>query len=191
MTTKTAKADVTPIRQRTQFSCLSASMAMALGANGIETHEDEVNKVMGCKPMQGASWEQALACAQHWGMRATLTTPCSWIQLKEWTDRGVPVIIAWNPEGREWSHASCVFDVTDEGVHVADPNCPDPEQTVRVVTRADFFAKWGEKWPDYIVRRPALAIEREITQDGRQVMASRTVRISGATELERRWFAPR
>jgi ABC-type bacteriocin/lantibiotic exporter with double-glycine peptidase domain len=185
---KHAKADITPIRQRTQFSCMAASATMALGALGIETDEDEVNKVMGCKPMQGATWEQAIACFQHWGMRTTLVTPCTLGQLKAWTDRGVPVLIAWNPEGRDWSHASCVFDVdADENVYVADPNCPDPEQTVRVVPKAEFYGKWSEKWPNYLVRRPALAVEREITPDGRQVMASRRV----VTDLERAWFSRR
>jgi len=172
MLPKSAKADITPIRQRTQYTCMGASLSMCLGAQGMKTTEDVVNKVMGCKPMQGASWEQALAAAQHFGMRATLVTPCSMTQLREWTDRGVAVMIAWNPEGRDWSHASVVFDVTDDAVHIADPNIPDPEQTVRVISRTEFLGKWGEKWPDYIVRRPALAIEREITEDGRQVQAS-------------------
>ena len=174
---RTARADVNPVRQRTQFTCMSTSMAMCLRANGTECTEDEVNRVMGAKPMKGARWEEALACAQHYGMRATLTMPATVLQLKAWTDRGVPVMIAWNPEGRDWSHASVVFDVTEgpEGrlVHVADPNIPNPEKTVRVMPEDEFYGKWYEKWPDYLVRRPALAIEREITVDGRQVMASR------------------
>jgi len=148
-------------------------MMMCLRANGVECNEDEVNKVMGARPMKGASWEDALACAQHYGMRATLTCPSTVKQLKDWTDRGVPVMIAWNPEGRDWSHASVVFDVDDDGnVYVADPNIPDPDETVRVVPKSDFYGKWYEKWPNYLVRRPACAIEREITSDGRQVMAS-------------------
>lgn len=172
---KTAKANVTPVRQRTQYSCMATSMMMCLRANGLDVTEDEVNKVMGARPMKGASWEDALACAQHFGMRATLTVPSTVAQLKEWTDRGIPVMIAWNPEGREWSHASTVFDVSDDGtVYVADPNIPDPDETVRVVSKSDFYGKWSEKWPNYLVRRPACAIEREITVDGRQVMASTT-----------------
>ena len=148
-------------------------MMMCLRANGLDTSEDEVNKVMGARPMKGAAWEEALACSQHYGMRATLTVPATVAQLKEWTDRGVPVMIAWNPEGREWSHASVVFDVDDNGdVYVADPNIPNPEKTVRVVSTDDFYGKWYEKWPNYLVRRPAMAVEREITPDGRQVMAS-------------------
>ena len=152
-------------------------MAMALRALGIDTDEDEVNKVMGARPMKGAAWEEALACAQHYGCRATLTTPATVTQLKEWTDRGAPVMIAWNPEGRDWSHASLVFDVTDgpEGriVHVADPNIPNPEKTVREMPEDEFYSKWYEKWPNYLVRRPACAIDREITPDGRQMVASR------------------
>jgi len=172
---KTAKADVEPIRQRTQFSCMAASMCMCLQAHGTQDcDEDTVNRVMGAKPMQGATWEQALACAQHYGMRATLMSPCTVKQLKAWTDAGTPVMIAWNPEGREWSHASVVFDVDDDlNVSVADPNIPDPDETVRVVSKDDFYKKWYEKWPDYLVRRPAMAIEREITKDGRPVESSR------------------
>lgn len=170
---KTARADVRPIRQRTQYTCVAASLAMCLEANGLKTSEDEVNDVMGARPMKGATWEQALAAAQHFGMRGTLIVPCSLIQLRAWTDAGIPVMIAWNPEGRDWSHASVVFDVTDDEIHVADPNIPDPRQTVRVVNHDHFLSKWFEKWPNYLVRRPGLAIEREITWDGRQVQAAR------------------
>lgn len=170
--TKAAAAEVTPVRQRTQYTCMSTSMMMCLRANGIECTEDEVNKVMGARPMKGASWEDGLACAQHFGMRATLTMPSTVDQLKGWTDRGVPVMIAWNPEGRDWSHASVVFDVDEGNVTVADPNIPDPNETVRVVPKADFYKMWYEERPQYLVRRPACAIEREITEAGHQVMAS-------------------
>jgi hypothetical protein len=170
---KRAKADVTPVRQRSQYTCMATSMMMCLRANGVACTEDEVNEVMGARPMRGASWENALACAQHYGMRATLTTPSTIQQLKDWTDRGVPVMIAWNPEGREWSHASVVFDVDDDlNVYVADSNIPDPDETVRVVSKKDFYSKWFEKWPNYLVRRPACAIEREITPDGQQVLVN-------------------
>ena len=170
---KHARASVDPVRQRSQYSCMSCSMMMCLRANGVACLEDEVNKVMGARPMRGASWENALACGQHYGMRCTLTTPSTVTQLKQWTDRGIPVMIAWNPEGREWSHASVVFDVDDaRNVYVADPNIPNPEKKVRVVPEDDFYGKWYEKWPDYLVRRPAMAVEREITPEGRQIVAS-------------------
>lgn len=169
---------------------MSASMAMCLRSLGFDTNEDEVNKVMGARPMQGAAWEEALACAQHFGCRATLTVPATVRQLMSWTDQGLPVMIAWNPEGREWSHASAVYDVTEglpaeipdscivqgEGrglyVWVADPNIPNPDKTTRIVHEDTFYAKWYEKWPKYLVRRPACAIEREVTAQGRQVVAS-------------------
>ena len=98
-TPKTARANVEPVRQRTQYSCMSASMAMCLRALGFDVTEDEVNDVMGARPMRGASWESALACAQHYGCRATLVMPTMVSQLKAWTDAGVPVMIGWNPEG--------------------------------------------------------------------------------------------
>lgn len=177
MTVKLAKAPITPMRQRTQYTCMATSMTMALQACGHDCTEDQVNKVMGCRPGHGARWEDALACAQHYGCRAHLTVPATLTQVKAWTDAGKPVLIAWNPEGRPWSHASLVFDVTDgpEGrmVHVADPNIPNPEKTVRVVPEDEFYGKWYEKWPEYLVRRPACVIEREIDEHGRQIVASK------------------
>ena len=171
---KVAKANVKPVRQRTQYNCMTTSMAMCLEALGIPKAEcgiNVVNKVMGAIPMKGASWEQALACAQHYGIRATLTMPSTVRQLKEWTDAGKPVMIAWNPEGRDWSHASVVFDVDDDlNVYIADPNIPDPDETVRVLTKGDFYQKWYEKWPNYLVRRPALMLDFEITPEGTQAM---------------------
>lgn len=165
-------------------------MAMCLRSLGYDVDEDTVNKVMGAQPMRGAAWENALACAQHFGCRATLVVPATVAMLKTWTDAGTPVMIAWNPEGRDWSHASAVYDVTEavpnplpdscvvegEGVGpfvwVADPNIPNPEKTTRIVSADTFYKRWFEKFPNYLVRRPALAIEREITPDGRQVVAS-------------------
>lgn len=173
---KNSKAQVTPVRQTTQYNCVAASMGMALRANGVsakESQTDVVNKVMGCQPGRGASWEDAIACAQHYGMRATLVCPSTVNQLKSWTDAGTPVIIAWNPEGRPWSHASVVFDVDkDLNVFIADSNIPNPAKRVRVVPEDEFYSKWWEKYPDYLVRRPAMAVEREITSEGRQTMAS-------------------
>ena len=179
---KTAAANLKPVRQRTQFTCMASSMSMCLGALGLQDcDEDTVNRVMGAAPMRGAAWEQALATAQHYGVRATLTVPATLSQVKAWTDAGKPVMIGWNPEGREWSHASVIFDVQPcpvHGfmVHVADPNCPDPEQTVRIVPKNEFYAKWYEKFPAYLVRRPALMLEREVTPEGRQVIASMKTR---------------
>lgn len=170
---KSAAAAVTPVRQRTQYTCMATSMMMCLKANGVDTDEDTVNRVMGAQPMQGASWENAIACAQHYGMRVHLICPATLRQVKEFTDRGTPVMIAWNPEGREWSHASVIFDVGEDlTVSVADPNIPDPDETVRIVSKDDFYHKWFEKWPHYLVRRTAMAIEREITPEGRQMAAS-------------------
>ena len=198
MQDRKAKADVGPVRQRTQFTCMSTSLMMCLQANGVKCDEEEVNKVMGAAPMKGAAWEHALAAAQHYGMRATLTVPATVKQLKAWTDSKIPIMIAWNPEGRDWSHASVVYDVTEglpdpipscctvqgEGtglyVWVADPNIPHPERTTRIVHEDAFYSKWYEKWPNYLVRRPACAIEPEITRDGQQRMAS-----SNTTSAER------
>lgn len=171
-------ANLMPLRQRTQFTCVAASTSMALAALGLrDCDEDSVNRVLGAAPLKGASWEHVLATAQHYGVRATLTVPATLSQVKAWTDAGKPVLIGWNPEGREWSHASVIFDVQPcptHGfmVHVADPNCPDPEQTVRIVPKGEFYAKWYEKFPNYLVRRPALMLEREVTPEGRQVMAN-------------------
>jgi len=186
-----ARANVDPVRQRTQFTCVTSSMSMALTALGFDTDEDTVNEVVGAQPLRGATWEQVLACAQHYGCRATLTCPSTVPQLQAWTNRSVPVLIAWNPEGRDWSHASLVYHVVSgpiaalaeseilmgDGpglyVYVADPNIPHPRKTTRIIHEDLFYSKWYEKWPRYLVRRPACAIEREITADGRQVMASR------------------
>jgi hypothetical protein len=161
----------------------------ALGVPEAECSPARVNKVVGAMPLQGAAWEPMLAAANHYGMRATLTLPSTVRQLKSWTDAGKPVVIAWNPEGREWSHASLVFDVDDDlNVYVADPNIPDPDETVRVVPKGEFYQKWYEKAPQgFLIRRPACVIEREITPDGRQVMASSKKSVGSASRVASRY----
>ena len=49
---KTARAKVEPVRQRTQFTCMATSLTMCLRALGHDVGEDEVNRVMGAKPMK-------------------------------------------------------------------------------------------------------------------------------------------
>jgi hypothetical protein len=171
-------ANVKPIRQTNQYNCVATSLSMALFAIGLNEEEcqpDRVNKVLGALPVQGASWEQCAAAANHYGCRTTLVVPATLNMVRGWTDAGFPVLIGWNPEGREWSHASLVFDVDDQFVYVADSNIPDPSQTVRKVTHQEFYGKWYEKYNGYMVRRPAMKLEREISPDGRQMVASQRV----------------
>jgi len=150
----------------------------ALGFPDPECQIDRVNEVLGAMPLRGASWDQVAGAASHFGCRATLIIPCTLNKVREWTDKGTPVIIAWNL-GNDWGHASVIYHVTDSEVEIADPNCPDPEQTVRVLTHAEFYEKWWEKSSQgYKIRRPAMAIEREITPDGRQVMASKKTAVT-------------
>lgn len=171
---KTAKADVKQIRQTTQYSCVSASICSALAACGKDIPQDQVDSVLGPTPGVGASWEQALAALQYFGMRGTLVVPATIPMLRQWTDAGTPIIIGWTPRDRPWAHASVVFDVDDTNVYVMDPNLPDPNQTTIAVPHADFYAKWFEKHSETMfVRRPALAVTLEVDAGGRQVMASR------------------
>jgi hypothetical protein len=173
-----ARAAVPGLRQETQFTCCATSIAACLQAHGKNQTEADVNKILGASPMSGASWEAILATLQYFGLRGSLVVPATVTMLKQWTDAGTPVIIAWNPENRPWSHASVVADVTDgpDGryVHVMDSNIPNPDKTFRILHEDEFCAKWGEKVSDsMIVRRPACAVEREITVEGRQVRASK------------------
>ena len=175
---KAAKAEVAQLRQQTQYTCCATSIAAALRAHGKNVSEDEVNRVLGASPMAGASWEAMLATVQYFGCRGTLVVPSTPRMLKAWTDAGIPVVIAWNPENRPWSHASTVYDVVegDDGkltVYIMDPNIPNPSQTTRVVGEDEFCQKWGEKVSDsLIVRRPAMAVELEVSAQGRQMVAS-------------------
>jgi hypothetical protein len=178
MNAKQTKAEVGRIRQTTQYTCCAASIAAALKAHGKDVTEEDLNKVLGASSMAGASWEAMLATVQYFGLRGTLVVPATPRMLKGWTDQGIPVVIAWNPEGRPWSHASVVFDVVEDPtgllmVHIMDSNIPNPSRTTRIMDEDEFCRKWSEKVSEsLIVRRPAMAIEREVTEDGRQVVAS-------------------
>lgn len=177
-TAKIARAEVAQLRQQTQYTCCATSIAAALRAHGKNVSEEDVNRVLDASPMAGASWEAMLATVQYFGCRGTLVVPATPRMLKAWTDAGVPVIIAWNPEGRPWSHASTVYDVVEGpdgklSVHIMDPNIPNPTETTRILGEDEFCQKWGEKVSEsLIMRRPAMAVEREVTTEGRQVLAS-------------------
>jgi hypothetical protein len=171
---KESAAAVKQIRQETQFTCVAASIASALKAHGKDQTEADVNKVLGALPMRGASWEETLATIQYFGLRSSLVVPATIHMLRRWTEEGNPVLISWNPEGRPWSHMSVVFKVdAEDNVYVMDSNIPDPDETVRVVPKGEFYKRWSEAYGDsLIIRRPACVVTREITTEGRQVMAS-------------------
>lgn len=161
------RAAVEPVRQRTQFTCMATSLAMSMRALGTDVGEDEVNRVLRAAPREGASWQQLIDAATHYGFRVTLVAPATVEQLRSWTARGLPVVIGWNPEGKPWSHASVVFDVDEAGnVYVADPNMPDPTRTVRVLSSAEFYPRWNDREGDSSIARPAAVIEREVGADG-------------------------
>lgn len=167
---RTARANVPGIRQRTQYTCMSASIAAALMALGKEITEDDVNRVLKAQAMKGARWEEALGTIQYFGGRGTLVVPATVNMLKEWTDQEIPVLIGWNPEGRPWSHASVVAEVDSAGnVHIMDPNIPDPDEHFRIVPKDEFYKRWLEPCGDsLIIRRPAMAVTLEVDERGRQ-----------------------
>lgn len=177
MNRRIASAKVPEIRQETQYTCCAASISACLQAHGKTQSEEDVNKVLNASPFRGASWEGILATLQYFGMRGSLVVPCTVAMLKKATDNGYPILIAWNPRNRPWSHASVVFDVTGEPgsylIHVMDPNLADPSKSVMVLSEEDFYSKWYEKVSEEIlVRRPGCIVEREVSKEGRQMIAS-------------------
>jgi len=171
---KKAKADIPGLRQQTQYTCMATSLTSILQYYDKDVNEKDVNKVLGASAKKGARWEEALGTLQYFGLRGSLVVPATLKMVKNWTDKGIPVMIAWNPEGRPWSHASVISDVDDdlEYITIMDPNIPDPEETFRQVPKKEFYRKWGEDWGDMILRRPAVAVTLEVDAEGRQVVAS-------------------
>jgi hypothetical protein len=158
-----SKANVPRLHQETQYTCVSSSVQACLKALGKDVSESDVNKVVGAKSKSGASFEQAIIALQYFGARSMFVLPATLEWIKEHTDRGNPVIIGWNPEGRPWSHASVVNHVDEDfNVYVMDPNVPDPSVEYRVLTREEFHKKWLEEFNGTICRRPAIAVELEI-----------------------------
>lgn len=162
-----AYADVDPRRQRTQYTCAAASIAMAFHSLGrVRVTEDVVAPHLLDAEGKGASWESMIGVCQFLGGRATMVAPALLSDVRRATDAGQAVVIAWNPNNRPWSHASVVIHVTDTHVEVADPNLPNPDQLTRTLTHDEFYAVWYEQWSDFLFRRPALFIENEVNTMG-------------------------
>lgn len=165
---KYSAAEFRKIRQRSQYTCMAASLSMCLDAFGIVVHEDEISSLMGVSSLSGGTWESAMAVGQYLGLRSAMISPCSLETVKRSTDMGYPVMITWNPENRDWSHASVIFDVSDDlsTVYIADPNIPNPNLLTRGVDSNEFYSKWFEKWPKFLFRRVALIFSREVLDNG-------------------------
>ena len=188
-------ADISFICQQSQFSCCSASLASCFHALGKDFSEEDIQKVLKSSPMSGASWEGILATVQYMGGRGKLVSPATLSMVKDWTDQGIPVLFSWTFPQKSWSHASVIFDVKESPtgflVYVMDPNIPNPSKIVRVVPEDKFYELWYEPIGDSMrLRRPAMAIEREVTPDGRQVVASLNMAGTVARRfLDREWLA--
>ena len=125
------------VRQASNFTCgVAALMSCLYYWRAFDGREDELITILGgVKKYEGTSPWQLAKGAMAFGLLASVQTNMTVAQLKDWVERGVPVIVsfqAWQDEdgpphaswGDIWEdgHCAVVTAVDNANVYFADPS---------------------------------------------------------------------
>ena len=141
-----------PPFDQTTGKCGPTALRSVLALYGVEATEDQLARAMGWTAGEGVPPKAIVDEAKSRGLAARAETGCTLNDLEEWAERGVPVIVDWDPhdEGvEEGSHYSVVVRVTDEDVELMDPEKGAFSKVAR--------AKFDELW----IRGRAIVVERQ------------------------------
>ena len=130
-----------PVLDESPGKCGPTSLRAVLQHYGVERTESELAKACGWTEAEGVSPGAMSDCAKAEGLGARVESGCTLNDLEEWAERGVPVIVDWDPHDDgvdRGSHYSVVVRVTAKAVELMDP---EPARIVSV-SRQKFSELW-------------------------------------------------
>lgn len=143
-------------KQTTLYTCGPAALAMVFGYYGIEKSEEELVELAKTTQENGTENKDMVRVAQELGLDAEYKKESSIAELKQFVDRGIPIIVLWfSPE--EGGHFSVVVEVNSDEVVMAD-SLLGGERRMKII---DFLNRWFEL-DDYPPQNPANFTLREI-----------------------------
>lgn len=130
--------NVPHILQSDDSTCGPASLRMVFAYYGLELSEKEIAIACEHTYEMGCQGEDMVCAAEYFGFDVFLKNDSTISEIKQYVDRGIPVIVDWfcgdPPEG----HSSVVIGVSDTDVYILDPFLEE----MRVVSKADFRRCW-------------------------------------------------
>jgi len=134
--------------------CGPASLKMVLGYWNNEQNEEEI--ALRCKrdPELGTDDARLKEAAESYGFKVEIENSASFDSIRQWLERGVPVIVNWFTRGRTDykddevpdGHYSVVVGLDAANIYLQDPETGG----LRTLDREDFMRVWFDFKPAYI-----------------------------------------
>jgi ABC-type bacteriocin/lantibiotic exporter with double-glycine peptidase domain len=127
-------------QQQSRYSCSAAALLAVLKHWGSTYDEPTLTKLIGAKPVFGATAAQVVEAAKRLGFNAEERKFKSIAELKELTDRDIPVmaaILSFMRLGQ--GHFVVATAVDDRYVQLMDPNSPT---NWRLITHDEMMRRW-------------------------------------------------
>lgn len=157
--------DVKPFQETLHGGyCGPASLKIVAEYYGVNKTEEELAVMCNKNVDLGVGEEEIRKAAVELGFEVEVKNECEFDDIKEWLEKGVPVIVDWFTRGRNDDaedevadgHYSVVIGLDDDFIYLQDPEVG----RVRKIERKGFYRVWFdyssehiEKWEDMIVRQ--------------------------------------
>lgn len=130
--------DVPHFLQSDDSTCGPASLRMVFAYYGVNRSEKSISQACKHTYELGCQGEDMVCAAEMFGFNAFIKNNSTVKELREYVNRGIPVIVDWfcgdPPEG----HSSVVVGVSNKNVYILDPWLEE----MRVVAIEDFRRCW-------------------------------------------------
>lgn len=136
----TALGQVEPYQQIQQYSCGAAALKAVLQHWGEDHDEPMLIDLIGVDPNRGSTVEQVATAARKLGYQARPHQFGSLAELRAFTSRDIPVIVAVRSFNRpNQGHFVVAVHVDDDRIEIMDPNTPG---NWRVISPAEMDRRW-------------------------------------------------
>ena len=147
LTSVNIKLNVQPFQETLHADmCGPASLKIVLDYYGVNKSEKELAELTKVVPGLGIDDKSIADAAKSLGFKVEITNESNFENIKEWLEKGVPVIVDWFTRGRQDyddsevpdGHYSVVSGLDDAYIYLQDPEIGDE----RKIGREDFMKVW-------------------------------------------------
>ena len=140
MQSQTFLGDVEPYQQRRPYTCGAAALKAVSKHWGRDFDELALADLIGVDPTRGSTTDQVATAARRLGYTAWPHEFASTDELRRYTARDVPVIIAVRSFTRpNQGHFVVATEIDEDTVEIMDPNVPGNRRTL---SRVELDRRW-------------------------------------------------
>lgn len=157
--------DIKPFQETLHVGyCGPASLKILLSYYKVDKTEGELAKLCNISKNLGTDDKSLKETAESLGFKVKIKNNSDFNDIKEWLEKGVPVIVDWFTRGRaDYSdsevadgHYSVVMGLDDKNIYLQDPEIGG----TRTIDKDDFMRVWFdftgdriESWDGMVIRQ--------------------------------------